>query len=80
MNNVRYQITNKKLFNSILKDVNTDTLRAGIDPVGHLYFVGALDIIFKNGGSQCYDGNFSPNDFQDSHGFVLILNVRTGLF
>lgn len=74
MNTVRYQITNKELFDSILDDVNTDTLRAGTDPVGNLYFVGALDVIFKQGGSTCWDGEHSPNDFQESHGFILILN------
>jgi hypothetical protein len=74
MSNVRYQITNKELFNSILDDVNTDTLRVGTDHLGRIYFVGALDLILKQGGSTCWDGEHSPNDFQESYGFVLTLN------
>lgn len=74
MNNVRYQITNKELFNSVLDDVNTDTLRAGTDHLGRIYFVGGLDLIFNEGGSECYDGEHSANDFEESHGFILTLN------
>jgi hypothetical protein len=75
MNNVRYQITNKELFNSILSDVNLESVRGGnCTHSGNLHFVGAIDIVFNEGGSKCYDGEHGPNDFEDSYGFILTLN------
>ena len=68
-----YKITNQQLFDSKLDDVNTDTLRVGIDHLGRIYFVGALDIIFNEGGSQCYDGEHGPNDFEEEYGFILVI-------
>ena len=72
-----YKVTNQRLFDSKLSDVNLTTLRRGRDIRGREGITGDVTLVFhpKEGKnhSQNYSGCFYSTDFEEEYGFVLVI-------
>lgn len=72
---VTFEITNSKLFNEKVVDVDTTGLKNnGTDSKNnHLGFYGVLEIeLEENNDRLVINGEFGQNDYENEYGFILI--------